>query len=98
MKRIAVLLVAAGLAGCVTSPTNGVAMVGMSAADLYKMKGSPERTSTAPSGATVYTYQAKNIKGNSLCDSSFFVRDGKVVGFSERGPAVNCGGSSGQVN
>jgi hypothetical protein len=52
--------------------------------------GAPDRRTTTASGATVYVYGARNLHGDEMCSASYVIKDGKIVGYIERGIAINC--------
>lgn len=67
--------------------------------ELFAKAGTPDRQLSAPSGAKIYVYDQRSFNGqNVLCSMSFFVRNGVIVGVSERGAAMNCGGTAGSVD
>jgi hypothetical protein len=98
--RLVALSVTLVLAACVLGDKGGEAkMIGQPESALYATLGTPDRQITAPSGAMVDVYEARSVNGqNVLCNVSYFVRDGKIVGYSERGTAFNCGGSGGMID
>lgn len=86
------------LSGCIVGKTIGSATqyVGQPETALFAKAGAPNRQLTAPSGAKVDVWEERSFNGqNVLCTYSFFVKDGIVVGASERGFASNCGGQAG---
>jgi len=84
------------LVGCVVGGSGGAKMIGQPETALYSSFGTPDRQLTAPSGAKIDVWDTRSMNGqNVLCSTSYFVRDGTIVGYSERGAAVNCSGKAG---
>jgi hypothetical protein len=97
--RLVALPVLIVLAGCVLGGRGGAKMIGASEKNLFATLGTPDRQLTAPSGAKVDIYDTRSMNGqNVLCSTSYFIREGKIVGYSERGAAVNCSGSGGMTD
>jgi hypothetical protein len=102
-RHAAALALVAGLilsmsACVVTAHGHGDRWIGQSAKDLVSQKGMPGQQMTAPSGAMVYVYGFHNLYGATLCRDQFYIREGKVVGFQEKGGALNCGQAVGETN
>ena len=94
------LIACIALAGCVLgNPGDLSRALGKPETELFTKVGTPDHQLTAPSGAKIDVYDQRSFNGqNVLCSMSFFIRDGVIVGISERGAAMNCGGSFGVVN
>lgn len=93
------LVVVALLAGCVIGDMGGESrMIGQPETLLVSRLGMPQHQMRAPSGATSDVYEARNFNGGQvvMCQVTYFVRDGIVVGWSEHGFAANCRGGGGQ--
>ena len=103
MKMTVFTLVATvALAGCANFQSarlsdGGPKYVGKPVTALVADKGEPAQQTTSPGGATVYVYEAHDLAGITFCEASFFVRDGKVVGFAAHGASLTCGGSKGDT-
>ena len=97
------LIVAAALTGCGTinsasMSNDGPGFIGKAASDLFAEKGAPMRQVTSPTDATIYVYEVHNLMGATFCEGSFYVRDGKVVGFVARGQGITCGATAGDIH
>jgi hypothetical protein len=103
MRKTMIFVAASlALAGCANIQSarlsdGGSGYVGKPATALTVDKGAPARQMTSPGGATVYVYQAHDLVGITFCEASFFVRDGKVVGFAAHGMSLTCGGTKGDT-
>lgn len=103
-RKAALSMTAASiLAGCGTIgsaglSSDGAKFVGQPVQALLADRGAPLRQMTAPSGAMIYVYEAHNLYGATFCEGSFYIRDQTVVGFAAHGPALTCGGTTGQSN
>jgi hypothetical protein len=95
----AIALAALSMSACVVSSHgNGDQWIGKSAKELVEQKGMPKQQMTAPSGALVYIYEFNNLDGGTLCRDQFFISNDKVVGFREKGMALNCSEIVGETN
>jgi hypothetical protein len=85
--------------GCVlTRGGNGPQWVGKHASALVAHSGMPDRELKSPAGSEVYIYRAMSLNGrNELCQVQYYVRGGVIVGYAERGEALNCSGRVGEV-
>jgi hypothetical protein len=102
--KLPALLLVVILSGCFFysfSPSQPAGdFIGHPIQDFLKSKGMPQRQTTAPSGATVYVYDAYNWAGQyspASCHTEIFIRDGKVVGYSRHGFTWNCSGTAGET-
>jgi hypothetical protein len=87
------------LVGCVINVRGqGPQWVGQPVSALVERMGMPDRQMTSPSGATVYIYGAHNIHEATLCEGNYFVRADQIVGYAERGVAINCGQTAGNIH
>lgn len=95
----AALVLCLSLPACVLSHEgNGPVWIGQPSSALVAAQGMPDRELNAPSGAEVYVYRQKSINGqNELCRYQYYIQRGIVVGFDERGAAVNCSGHAGEA-
>jgi hypothetical protein len=68
----------------------GSQWIGQPANALTDKMGMPDRTITSPAGTMVYVYGSRNLHGDELCSASYFIKNENVVGYVERGVAINC--------